>query len=135
MPKGSLADFVTDWDRLVKNVATNAAELPDLAVYKAPLEQLLAKAQEGMARAKIHQGLKQEENKAVQTLIDAGKEAAVKLRAAIKAHLGPRSERLIDYGMKPLRPRSKTSKKAKKAKKPEPNPAPASSPDPASSPS
>jgi hypothetical protein len=130
MPKNSLADFMADWDRLVKNVTTNAADLPDLTLYKAPLEQLLTKAQEGMARSKIHQGLKQEENKAVQALMDAGKEAAVKLRAAIKAHLGPRSERLIDYGMKPLRPRSKTSRKAKK---PEPNnPAPASSPDPAS---
>jgi hypothetical protein len=73
MPKGSLADFMTDWDRLVKNVTTNAAELPDLAVYKAPLEQLLAKAQEGMARSKIHQGLKQEENKSVQELMDAAR--------------------------------------------------------------
>jgi hypothetical protein len=131
MPKSSLADFVADWDRLVKNVTSNAADLPDLTMYKAPLEQLLDKAQEGMARSKIHQGLKQEENKAVEKLMDAGKEAALKLRAAIKAHLGPRSERLIDYGMKPLRPRSKSSKKAKKPA-PE-NPAPASSPDPASS--
>jgi hypothetical protein len=121
MSKTSLADFVTDWEKLLKNVTDTAAELPDISVYKSALDPLLAGAKDSLALA-ARIGVKQQETKDRQALMKEGKEAASKLRLAIKAHFGPRSERLLQYGMNPLRKRVKAQDKEKP--KPE-TPAPA----------
>ena len=126
MPKSSLADFVTDWEKLLKNVTDTAAELPDLTVYRSPLDQLLGQAKDGLALAAARVGIKQQETKERQALMKAGKEAASKLRSAIKAHFGAKSERLLQYGMFPFRKRVKAQEKEKP--KPE-TPAPASHPE------
>jgi hypothetical protein len=107
MPKTSLADFVTDWEKLLKNVTDTAAELPNIDVYKTPLDQMLAEAKDGLALAAARIGVKQQETQDRQTLMKEGKEAASKLRSAIKAHFGPKSERLLQYGIKPIRKRTK----------------------------
>ena len=129
MPKSSLADFVTDWETLLKNVSDAAAELPNMDVYKAPLDQLLASAKDGLAQSHANRGLKQQQTKDLQELIGKGKEAAVKLRSAVKAHFGPKSEMLLKFGIKPVRKRKKAPVLA--VKKPEPEtahpPAPAPS--------
>jgi hypothetical protein len=109
MPKTSLADFVTDWEALLKNVGSNASELPDLDAYRAPLEQLLESAKDTIALSHSRRGVKQEETRTLRTIMTEGKDAAVKLRSAIKAHYGPRSERLIDYGMRPRRSKPRAS--------------------------
>jgi hypothetical protein len=103
MAKTSLADFVTDWEALLKNVVSNAAELPNLDAYRGPLQQLLETAKDTIALSHARRGIKQEETRNLRAIITEGKDAAVKLRSAIKAHYGPRSERLIDYGMRPRR--------------------------------
>ena len=128
MPNASLADFVTDWEKLLKNVTDAAAELPDLAVYKEPFTQLLASAKDMLARSQASKGLKQQETKDLQILMGQGKDAAAKLRSALKAHFGPKSERLVQFGMRPFRPRKKSDKAKAKAKnkKPEPEETPAS---------
>jgi hypothetical protein len=107
MPKTSLADFVTDWEKLLKNVTDTATELPNIDVYKTPLDQMLAEAKDGLALAAARIGVKQQETQDRQTLMKEGKEAASKLRLAIKAHFGPKSERLLQYGIKPIRKRIK----------------------------
>ncbi len=122
MPKASLADFVTDWETLLKNVSDAATELPNLDVYKAPLDQLLTQAMSGLALSQAHRGLKQQGTKDLQSLIAQGKDAAAQLRAAVKAHFGPRSERLLQFGMTPIRPRKKKSKEPVPAIPPTPAP-------------
>jgi hypothetical protein len=58
-----------------------------------------------------------------------GKEAAAKLRLAIKAHFGPKSERLLQYGIKPFRKRIKKATTVTEEPEPEtPTPAPHSEP-------
>lgn len=125
MPKSSLADFITDWEKLLKNVADTATELPNLDVYKEPLEQFLEQAKDGTALAEARRGVKQQETKDLRTLMTQGKEAATKLRSAIKAHFGPKSERLIQYGMRPIRNRPRPAPATNEKPKPV-NPAPAS---------
>ena len=107
MPKSSLADFVTDWEKLLKNVTDTSAELPNMDVYKNALDQLLGSAKDGLALAEARVGVKQQETKDRQALMKQGKEAASKLRSAIKAHFGLKSERLLQYGVKPIRSRPK----------------------------
>jgi hypothetical protein len=129
MPKASLADFVTDWETLLKNVSDAAAELPNMDVYKGTLEQLLAKAMDGIALSHARRGLKQQETKERKELMAQGKDAAAQLRAAVKAHFGPRSERLLQFGMTPIRKRKKAPVQAVKEPTPAHPPAPAPTPE------
>lgn len=131
MPKTSLADFVTDWETLLKNVSDAAAELPSMDVYKGALEQFLAKAMDGIALSHARRGLKQQETKSLRELVAQGKDAAAQLRSAVKAHFGPRSERLLQFGMTPIRKRKGAASKSKKPKPADP-PAPAPTSEPTS---
>jgi hypothetical protein len=116
MPRNSLADMVTDWETLLKNVTDTAAELPGLDAYKAPLEQLLAQAKDEIALSQARRGMKQQETKDLRLLMGQGKEAAAKLRSAVKAHFGAKSERLVQFGMKPARKRKRSDSKTEKPK-------------------
>ena len=63
----------------------------------------------------------------MQELTVQAKEAASRLRAAIKAHLGPKNPRLLEFGMKPI---SKRSRKGEVEGPPQPEaPAPAANPE------
>jgi hypothetical protein len=121
MPKASHADFVTDWETLLKNVSDAAAELPNMDAYKGPLEQVLTQTMSTIAQSHATRGVKQQGTKDLRGLIVQGKDAAAQLRAAVKAHFGPRSERLLQFGMTPIRPR-------KKKKEPAPATPPTSAP-------
>src|SRR3954470_15912008 len=105
MPSTSIADFVTDWDGLLKRVTANSTELPDLTVYSAPLVQILEAAKDGIAGSLAHRGAKQEATQTLKEVLIQGKVAASRLRSALKAHYGPKSERLVEYKMRPVRPR------------------------------
>ena len=121
MPRSSFADFISDWEALLKNVTDTAAELPNMDVYKTALEQLAEHAKDGIALAHSRRGFKQQETRDLRSVMTEGKDAAAKLRSAIKAHFGPRSERLVQYGMTPIRKRiRKADSKNKKPKPAEP---------------
>lgn len=125
MPKSSLADFVTDWETLLKNVSDAAAELPNLDVYKAALDQLLTSAKSGIALSHANRGLKQQQTKDLRELIGKGKDAASQLRSALKAHFGPKSEMLLKFGITPVRKRKKAPAQTVKEPGPAHPPAPA----------
>jgi hypothetical protein len=114
------ADFVTDWEATLTNCRNRAAELPDLSSYIVPLETLLAEAKVLTARKKSLRGVKQQETLDLQEVMSNGREAAIRLRAALKAHYGPKSERLIEFGMRPLRKRVRKPEAEVKPKPVEP---------------
>src|SRR6478672_2374965 len=107
MPTTSMADFMTDWDNLLKRVTANSTELPDLTVYSAPLAQILEAAKAGIAELNGHRGVKQEATKTLKGILTQGSLAATKLRSAVKAHYGRDSERLVEYDMRPVRSRKR----------------------------
>jgi hypothetical protein len=117
------ADFVTDWEATLTNCRNRAAELPDLSTYIGPLETLLAEAKMLTARKKSLRGVKQQETLDLQEVMIKGREAALRLRAALKAHYGSKSERLIEFGMRPLRKRGRKPDAEVKPKPVEPAPA------------
>lgn len=129
MPRSSLADFISDWETLLKNVTETAAELPNVDVYKTALEQLAGRAKDGIALANSRRGYKQQETRDLRSVMTEGKDAAAKLRAAVKAHFGPRSERLVQFGMTPIRKRKRRAADSKTEKPKPAEPASASHPD------
>jgi len=107
MSKNSIAQSLVAWENALANVKTNAPDLPDLGVYAGALEKVLADAKELSAQLESQTGKKQQLAKDRQALMKAGSLAVARLRFALKAHYGPASERLIDYGARPVRPRAR----------------------------
>ncbi len=127
MPTTSHADVVTDLEELLTNIR-NAPDLPDLTVYQAPVEQLLAELKTRGALRKSRIGIKQLETQVLQGLLPQAKDAASRLRSAIKAHFGAKNPRLLEFGMKPLGRRLRREEEAEEPPRPE-IPAPAANPE------
>ncbi|HYN20241.1 MAG TPA: hypothetical protein VE078_04720 [Thermoanaerobaculia bacterium] len=106
MPEiSSFADFMADWDRLIKGVQNNQSILPDLEGLVGPLEGFLNEAKDldsgkAAARSQLSQGAKRS-----RSLIPEGRAAASRLRSALKAHFGGHNEKLVEFGIAPLRAR------------------------------
>ena len=125
MPNNSHADTVTEMEDLLTNVR-NATDLPDLAVYRTPVEQFLTEMKNRGALRKSRLGVKQQETKELKEMRIQAREATSRLRAAIKAHLGPKNPRLLEFGMRPI---SKRPRKGEVEGPPQPEvPAPAANP-------
>lgn len=110
MPEiSSFADFMADWDTLIKGVRNNQTILPDLEGLVNPLEALLNEAKDlstgkAAARSQLSQGAKR-----TRVLIPEGRAAASRLRSALKAHFGGHNEKLVEFGIAPLRTRRPSS--------------------------
>jgi len=106
MPEiSSFADFLADWDLLIKGVGNKGGSLPDLSGLVMPLEEILEEgrdqeADKAAARAQLSQGAKR-----TRGLVTEGRAAASRLRSALKAHYGGHSEVLVEFGVAPLRKR------------------------------
>jgi hypothetical protein len=109
MSRNSIAQSLVAWENALANVKTNAPDLPNLGVYTAALEKVLADAKDLSAQLDGQKGKKQQLAKDRQALMKAGTAAVARLRSALKAHYGLDSERLIDYGARPVRPRTRRS--------------------------
>jgi hypothetical protein len=90
--------------------------------YLAPLEKILADAKDVSARLDMRLGVKQQETRDRRALIEAGSFQVSRIRSAIKAFYGRNSERVIEFGARPVRPRTG------KVKQPEVTPPPVSPP-------
>lgn len=100
----SFADFLADWDLLLKAVAKKNG-LPDLSGLVLPLEEILeegrdVEADKAAARSQLSQGAKR-----TRVLVTEGRAAASRLRSALKAHFGGHNEALVEFGIAPLRKR------------------------------
>ncbi len=94
-----------DWQRLATALTQNEAELPELSGAQGRLETLIAQVQDYLQRQATHAAAKQD---ASQTLIDLNTECnrqCTVIRFALKQHYGPRSERLVEFGIQPFRGR------------------------------
>jgi hypothetical protein len=122
MPKSSIANSIVAWEKAVANARANAMDVPGMESYLTPLEQILAQAKDLTARLDMRQAVKQQETKDRNELVQAGDVQVSRIRSAIKAFYGPNSERVIEFGARPVRPRKN------KVKQPVVTPPPTSSP-------
>ena len=107
MPKNSIADLIVDWEMLLATIRASAAGLPGLEAFIAPLEALLAAAKELTVRVETSRGIKQQETQQRRALLQEGKNLTSRIRAALKAHFGLQNERLVEFGVRPIRSRSR----------------------------
>ena len=116
MAKSSIADALVGWEKALLNIKATASDAPGIAVYTAPLEKILEDAKNLSASLEGHKAMKQQESRDRAALMQQGNRQVSRIRLALKAFFGPNSERIIEYGGRPVR--------ARRSKKPNPPPAP-----------
>lgn len=98
------------WNVLLKGVRENEAELPGVTPYLAALEQANDQTVSFQIRRDRLVEASQEATRQLNETCDAGVEAASALRSFIKSVLGFRNEKLLNYGIKPVRSRRRARK-------------------------
>ncbi|HEX2643791.1 MAG TPA: hypothetical protein VHU81_12430 [Thermoanaerobaculia bacterium] len=112
-PVAKLADFVKEGNRLVGAVRANAASLPHLQVPVETLEALLSSLDELVIQQGTLQANKQEVSGQIRATLDDGLRHLTFVRKGVRAQFGPRSERLVEFGLQPFRGRSRRTETVK----------------------
>ena len=113
---GSHADVVDDWEGILTAARNNADKLPDIERHTTALELVLGQTKAMKALQASHTAARQVATQELGKLVTQGRELAIRLRGAVKANIGPKSEQLVEFKMKPIR---KRPRKAKAEKPPE----------------
>jgi hypothetical protein len=119
---------IEDWGHLQERLTANAADLAHLEVLRTQLGTVMEQARQIAASQAAQRAAKQTASQSLKAAITEGDRLASLLRAAVKQHYGPRSEKVAEFGVQPFRGRKRTPKELKPA--PTPPPAPASAPTP-----
>jgi hypothetical protein len=106
----SHADINLDAEKLLAAVEANPSLLSNLDDVVLPLRETLAELKVLTTRQET---LKADKQKVTQDLKAARariRDQTIQVRAAIKGKLGPRTEKLVEFKMQPLRKRPRTRK-------------------------
>lgn len=117
-------NVVSHWDQVVDGVGNNQADLPDLVNKKVELEQTGEEVRALSTEQAVLTAGKQETSKRLKAKLRKGEALADFLRTGVRQVYGYGSEKLVEFGMQPLRPRSRVS-----GSEPTPIPAEVTSPD------
>jgi hypothetical protein len=101
----SHADVVRDWERLLDAVLRSPEVQAGVETERVSVEQWLLRVRDLKARQDELSALRQGVTQELKAAVTSGKEAAIQLRAILKAKFGPRNERLVHFNMAPLRKR------------------------------
>jgi hypothetical protein len=101
----SYADVIQDWQALLAAFKDNAERLPGIEAELAALEQALTAALAVKARQDSYRSEKQRATQELNEILESGRDLAIQLRGAVRCKLGPRNEKLVQFGMAPLRRR------------------------------
>ena len=121
---------IEDWDRLQARLTANAAELAHLDGVRTKLEAAMEQTRQIAALQAAQTASKQQSSKSLKEAIAEGDRLANLVRAAVKQHYGIRSEKLLEFGVKPFRGRKKAETQ-EAVSKPAPAPGPTPAPTPA----
>jgi uncharacterized membrane protein YdfJ with MMPL/SSD domain len=105
--KTRYSDHFTEWDQLQTAVAANAADLPQTEVARAGLQRVQEEVRQILREQSAFQASKQQSSKRLRKLITDGAKLATVLRVITKQHYGHESEKLVEFGVQPLRRRTR----------------------------
>ena len=103
----SIADHVTDFQRLLQSVDNNPDTLSDVDVPRVSLQETLNEMMAILARQDAHRAGLRADSKRLRELMVRGEDLARQIRSLIRGRLGPRNEKLVEFRIPVLgRPRS-----------------------------
>ena len=109
--KSSQPEFIRHSEKLLAAIASNPTLLPDLSDLTVPLEQTIAEIKVLSGRQETLKADKQKTTQDLRAAFDRARDQAIRIRAAVKSRLGPRTEKLVEFQVAPIRPRTRTTKK------------------------
>lgn len=103
----SLADYMTDWRRLLKLLEVNVLDglIPDMPALRDALADALVRLERTSAQQDAIRAESKDNAAETRAVVQAGSDLALQLRAAIRAHLGPRNPMLAEFRVRVLAPR------------------------------
>lgn len=107
MPKTSYADLIHEWEAMLVALDANGNDLAASARERAELQAKLDELRDLISRKKAARALAQRCTQLINDVVADGKIKAICLRNSLKNELGPRSERLVQFGVMPMRKRSR----------------------------
>jgi hypothetical protein len=110
MPNQSYSDVTTDAEQLLTSTSANPDLQPIVERHRPQVEGDLEEIKNLKALQKTLTADKQKATQNLQAALKRLKERLIFLRAAIRGDMGPRTEKLVEYGITPLR---KSGRKAK----------------------
>jgi hypothetical protein len=114
----SFADVMLEWKKILAACADNAAALTSAEPQRLVVEKMLKDVEELKALQDSHQAAKQSIRQQLGLLVHDGREAARRLKGAVKANLGTSNELLIQFNIRPIRKRGSRKAKRLPASKP-----------------
>jgi len=115
----ALADVLREWESLLNAVADHAGELGVAEPYRAARAESLDKVREAKGVQEMYDANRQASTRSLGEALFEGKDRAVRLRGVIRAVLGPTTERLTQFGIRPFRRRQLAKQDAPKPTQPE----------------
>jgi hypothetical protein len=94
-----------DWEGVLGAAKDNASTLTSAEPLRLALEDILTQGKALKERRDSLVGNKQRVTQELQALVVRGKEAARRLRQAVKANMGTDNEQLVQFNIAPRRPR------------------------------
>jgi hypothetical protein len=105
--KASYAETTKDWESVLTASRNNGDVLPNIEQFVTVLSDLLTEARHLKNVQEQADGTRQETTQKINETLVKGREAARRLRSAVRAHLGSKSERLPQFGIAPIRRRAR----------------------------
>ncbi|HTQ78388.1 MAG TPA: hypothetical protein VMM92_00215 [Thermoanaerobaculia bacterium] len=117
----ALADLFREWEAMIQAYDANAADLAPISAHRAALADSLEKAKAAKGLQDAYRGNRQATTQKLKGIVLEGQDRAIRMRRAVGAQLGPGTEQLVQFGIRPLRRRGLP-------RSTEPTPAPAPQP-------
>lgn len=103
MARNSRADFILDTANLSAAYQANAAELPWLASLHQEVSTLLTEMRDLGIQQDAQTAAVQQTTLEINDRLKRGKLLVTRLRNGIKAHYGTRTEKVLEFGIRPFR--------------------------------
>ena len=104
-----LGDRRKTWTTVSGSVAANAADLPQAAIPLAALDKIIAEVDQIFIDQAAFRASKQVTSQRLLSLFEQGDKLATVLKVIVKQHYGNGSDKLVEFGVKPLRTRPKAT--------------------------
>jgi hypothetical protein len=110
------------WDGLSAALEANAQDFQELEAQRQQLVTRRTEVREAAAEQALHAAAKQDASQRLQQKLGDGRKLATFLRNAVRQRYGNRSEKLVEFGLQPLRSRRRSTQT-------EPDPPPTPTPE------
>jgi hypothetical protein len=120
---------IARWKVITTGLKPLLGDMPHLADFHGQLEKIITQSEELDARSEALKAESREVNKTRATLAKSGDDLRKRLAASLKTSYGFDSEKLIEFGVQPTRPRTRDKKPRVQRTPANPEPAPQAKPE------